>query len=118
MAVLNEKDADVSIFLNRGDGSFSTGPRHSVGSSPFVIGVADVNGDDHSDLLLTHYDEARLSVHLGRGDGSFDPGLEFETGGNPSAIGVADLDGDDDPDLIVTNYRDSTLSVFENRMAP
>lgn len=79
LAVLNKGSDDLSIFLGKGDGSFTkqttTGPdgqkvRISAGNSPTGLTAADINMDGKLDLLIGNVQGDVLTV-LGNGDGSF-----------------------------------------------
>ncbi|GEM_PF-2962153 len=64
------------------------------------IRVADVNYDDHLDVILCsegplHYGGiSYLAYFPGKGDFDFDPPLAFPTGGPPLRLAVADFDAD------------------------
>jgi len=88
--------------------------------------IADVNGDEHNDLLVTGIvggsvlggDPATdATLYLGNGDGSFTAagaGLLAVGGGSVSA---ADVDGDDDTDLLITGVDEGlspTATLYEN----
>ena len=83
----------LSVFLNRGDGTF--GRQHSwsagLGGCRYLPTLSDLNGDGRPDLL---HDAV---VRLNRGGGSFGPRLEY-----PRLDELADLNGDGRPDLVAT----------------
>ena len=62
--------------------------------------LADLNGDDHADLVLLTHDE--VSVRLGNGQGSFGPATLYAVG-LPTRAAAADLNADGNLDLAVAN---------------
>jgi hypothetical protein len=75
-----------------------------AGDGPFSVGIADFNGDDHSDLAVTNYWTNTVSILLSNGDGTFSTPTAFGTGAYPVAVAVGDLNGDGEFDLAVVNY--------------
>ncbi|WP_035562859.1 FG-GAP-like repeat-containing protein [Hymenobacter sp. IS2118] len=93
----------VSVRLNNGSGTFSGTGAVSVGSSPFDLALADLNGDGNLDLAAVNLGSNDLSVRLGDGTGAFGGGSTVSTGSGPSDVKAGDIDGDGDLDLLVTN---------------
>ena len=75
----------------------------TVGSDPYAVAVADLNGDGRQDIITTNLLGSSVSVLLGRGDGTFASALSSATGPGPDAIAVGDLNGDGKADIIVSN---------------
>jgi hypothetical protein len=75
-------------------------PLHFVESATPHSVLADLNGDDHSDLVLLTRRE--VSVRLGDGHGSFEPATLYAVG-VPTRVAAADLDADGHIDLAVAN---------------
>jgi hypothetical protein len=93
----------VSVLLGNGDGTFAPQRTFTVGTVPFAVSVADVNGDGRPDLIVVNYKGSSVSVLLGNGDGSFRPQQAFAAGPYPQAVVVADVTGDGIPDLVVAD---------------
>jgi hypothetical protein len=85
---------DVSLLVNRGDGTFGAAVHLAVGMSPQAIALGDVDGDLDLDLVVANRDSADVSILLNRGDGSFGAAAVYPTVGHPSAVVLTDLDGD------------------------
>jgi hypothetical protein len=90
-----------------------------TGPSPRWITVADVNHDNHSDIVVANAgtdsaDNGTTMVLLGDGSGAFHPapGSPFAAGHLPNDIAIADMNGDSHPDLIVANHQSPYLRVF------
>lgn len=100
----------AAVYLGNGDGSFSE--KTDAGLTGVDLGsssIADLDGDDIPDLILTgsaSYNNRVATVYLGNGDGSFsekvDAGL---TGVEFSSTSVADFNGDDIPDLAIAGWK-------------
>jgi len=112
LAVVNQTDDTVSIFLGDGTGAFSTKTDFATGTSPSGIAVADFNGDGKPDLAISNQGASTVSVLTGKGDGTFNTGTDFQTGSGPAAILSGDFNGDGFPDLITANFTSSTVSVL------
>src|SRR5207244_1237780 len=85
---------------------------YAIGENPGAIGIADLNGDGHLDLIAT--DQSGLRVLLGRGDGTFTAATTFAGGG--SALALGDRNGDGRIDAVTTDpdifYNRVTVSVL------
>jgi FG-GAP-like repeat len=96
----------LSVFLNRGDGTFRPRSDYQAGPSPDASALADLNGDGRPDLVTANRESGTVSVLLNRGDGSFGIPRDFSTGSGRSSgalptLAIADLNGDGKPDLVV-----------------
>ena len=98
------RDAGYDVFARAGDQPHT----HSVV-------LADVDGDDHLDVLTTNADHDDVSVLLGDGRGRFRPapGSPFAAGRHPyEGMVVCDVDGDRDLDIVVPNLHGAAVSVL------
>jgi hypothetical protein len=93
----------VSILLGNGDGSFGSPMLHIVGIYPYMISVADLNGDGNADVVVTNDTGDSVSVLLGDGRGGLSEQVQYGTGIYPSAVAVADYNGDGKLDLAVAD---------------
>ena len=104
------------VFAAAASGSFVNGPGSpiTVGSQPFQVQLADLNGDGKQDFVVANGDQS-LQSFLGNGSGGF-----VKVAGTPpteanlSAFGLADLNGDNRPDMVAVDYTDVQYSVFLN----
>ena len=114
----------VNVRLNNGAGLFTApaiGAEVSVGSAPFGLAMADIDGDGDLDLLTGNVGTSTVSVRLNNGAGVFAPpltGAEISVGGSSSNgaydVTVGDVDGDGDLDLLTANLFYNTVSVRLN----
>ena len=89
VAVCNQDDGTVTVFLGNGDGTFGdgkgkvrskSGTTYAVGSGPVAMAVGDFNKDGILDIAVansgkdsagTSIGEGSISVLLGRANGTF-----------------------------------------------
>ena len=116
LAVANPASDNVSVLLNKGDGtgSFGAATNFPAGDYPNVITSANLNGDSHPDLAVTNYLSDNVSVLLGTGTGSFGAATNFPAGDTPYGITSLNFNHlvDSHPDLAVTNYNSNNVSVL------
>jgi type II secretory pathway component GspD/PulD (secretin) len=112
IAVANQADNTISIFLGAGDGTFPTRTDISVGNSPSGIAVGDFNDDNNIDIAVTNSGDNTVSILLGKGDGTFATPVTYPTGNTPVALLAKDFDGDGVLDLAVVNQGDGTVSIL------
>jgi hypothetical protein len=94
----------VSIFLGKGDGTFTFDTEYIVpivGVIPANPVVADVNDDGVPDIVVAN--GQNVSVLLGKGAGLFGSTLSYPIDGLTGiSAAVADVNGDGKPDLVVS----------------
>ncbi|HTC94233.1 MAG TPA: FG-GAP-like repeat-containing protein [Terriglobales bacterium] len=115
LVVANSSTNEVNVLLNTTTGgilSFSAPTPYTVGTAPFFVGVADVNGDGKLDLITANSSSNDVSVLLGNGNGTFAQASNFPAGPAPSSVAAGDFNGDGKVDLAVTNYGPSTVTIL------
>lgn len=104
----------TNLYTNNGSGVFSL-----VNSTPFDgcssgdIEVADVEGDNDIDILISGYngssDFTKLYINDGSGNYSLDTNSVFK-GLSNSSINFGDIDLDNDYDILISGYSGSDYS--------
>jgi hypothetical protein len=105
----------VSVFVNKGDGSFQPKLDYRPGKFPRSVALSDVNGDGRLDLATANADANTVSVFINRGDGSLGPRRDYRAGAGPRWLEIGDLNHDRSLDLVVANTRAVKLSVLLNK---
>ncbi len=109
-----------SVETKRGDGrgAFEDGPSWSAPAGARIEALADVNGDQRLDIVLSHADRHHLSILLNDGQGRFDsaPGSPLDVGMEAFAVVVVDVDRDKQADLVAAIV-DSRAAPFESSIA-
>ncbi|GAA4349553.1 hypothetical protein GCM10023185_06390 [Hymenobacter saemangeumensis] len=100
-----------------GSGTFTPSPNVWVGSQPYIIVTADVNGDGAVDFLTPNFNSNTVSVCLNNGTGTFTMAAAVPVGNQPRGLALADIDGDGDLDILTSNYSGNTASVRFNNGA-
>jgi hypothetical protein len=108
--------ANVSVFLNEGNGKFGTPTNYALGefAQPQGMAVGDLNGDGQSDLAVAD-SQGQIGVLVGDGRGGFGAPTLLAAGNDPQGVSLAHLSRDDNwPDLVVANYGSNSVSVLVN----
>src|SRR5262245_13611310 len=102
----------ISTARAQCDSSFATPVNYPVGNAPRWVARADLNNDNHLDLVVANQGANSVSVMLGLGNGTFAAAVNYNTGSGPRAVAIADLNGDTIPDLVTANEFGANVSVL------
>ena len=117
LAVANFTSGNVSVLLNKGDGtgSFFPATNFPAGTQLTAITSADFDGINGPDLAVTNQDTDTVSVLLNDGTGSLGTAQTFNVGTAPIAITSAYFIGaGSGPGLAVANNGSDNVSVLIN----
>ena len=105
LAIANQNDDSVSVFLGNGDGTFAVASQSplAVTSAPAGITIADFVGTSTGGIAVTSRDSGTVIVYVDLGSGLFTEALEPAAGTSPTAILAGDFSGNALPDVVVTN---------------
>ncbi|MBN9691129.1 MAG: VCBS repeat-containing protein [Verrucomicrobia bacterium] len=119
IVVALEADNAVAVLLGTETGSTNgmfapaPGSPFPAGNLPFFLAVADLDGDDHLDVVAANQQDGALTFLKGDGKGALmTTGSPIRTGQQPRTIRIGDFNGDHLPDLLVANFGDGTLSLL------
>jgi hypothetical protein len=107
-----DDDVDcVGFLLNYGNGTF-----HAPGFSSFlkILTVADINNDNHLDIIIANENEKKVSVIFIYDGFKFSPqtNSSFLSIEPPEFLTVADINGDSKPDIVFVNQLAHTVGVL------
>ncbi len=106
----------ISVFLNRGNGTFLAGVAYSTQSNPSGITTNDFNADGKVDVAVSNYGSNSVSVLLNNGNGTFATQAAYTvTPGTPYGISSADFNGDGEIDLITAQNYGTSYSILLNK---
>jgi hypothetical protein len=98
----------VAVLLGNGDGTFHSSFTYTGSGTPggpaSSVAVADFNGDNQPDLVVSNLDApGSVSVLMGNGDGTFQTPQDYLLGSLYVTVAVADLNKDGRPDIVTAN---------------
>lgn len=105
LAIANQADNSVTVYLGNGDGSFNAASQSPLAttSAPGGVTIADFVGTSTGGIAVTCRDSGTVIVYLDLGSGLFTEALEPAAGNNPDAILAGEFTGNPFPDIVVTN---------------
>jgi hypothetical protein len=125
--------ADETVYLNHGDGTFSSAALFTVGTSPGAVAVGDLDGDDVPDLAIADRSNLGAVWRLHNATVANGTTAMFVPLGTPTALGKsalmianADFNGDGLVDSAIITMGVTSLdvvttepgSVFQNHTQP
>lgn len=113
IAVANQADNTVSVFLGQANGTLGPKLDLATASSPMAVAVGDFNGDGKPDLAVAAgcgVGCGLVSILLGNGDGTFSAHVDYATAPSPLGLVVSDFNGDGFADLALVDS--GTVSIL------
>jgi len=101
----------ISVYPNRGDGSFGARRSFPSGSGPLGLALGDLNRDGRPDIVTANFPRTG-SILMGIGPARFAEPVSFDAGEGNGFAAVADLDRDGAPDLIILGEHSATASIL------
>lgn len=125
LATVNGDAGNVTVQKGKPDGTFQAAVPYPVGgvatSYPFMLTMADVDGDGRQDLLTANQKSTNnataASILFGNVDGTFATANLALTCSTAQGVATGDFNNDGKLDLVVSCQGDSTVKVLLNKGA-
>ncbi len=116
VAVANNEDNTISIFLGTGSGALnSLGSPINVGLNPEAIRAGDFNNDGYSDLAVANHHDGTVTILLNNQNGTFTSSTISVGSGAGSGPQALAIHGSGSSLLLaVANSYDNTISVMQS----
>ncbi len=85
-------------------------------TQPYQIVLADLDGDDLDDIIVTNYDnyDSSFAVHFNYGDGTIGPAERYVVGQYLFSVAAADFDNDGVLEVAVSLRGENRIVIMEN----
>jgi len=105
LAIVNQADNSVSVYLGNGDGTFFAASQSPLATDTTPTGVvmADFTQQSNGGLAVTNTGAGTVTVFADLGSGLFANALEPSAGTSPTAIVAGAFTNSTFPDIAVTN---------------
>lgn len=110
--VVSTGGGEIQVRFGSLDRNATTTTSIALSGGTEALVVADVNGDDHLDVLVTRRSRNTFGTFLGNGLGGFEPIRERAAGSAPQYLAAGDFDLDGRLDVAVLGLTDKTLLVY------
>jgi Flp pilus assembly secretin CpaC len=120
LAIVNQKDNTVSVYLGNGDGTFVQASQSPLTTSdtPSGVAIADFVQQSSGGIAVTNTASGTVTVFLDLGNGLFTNALEPAAGTNPGAIVAGDFANNTFPDIVVANNLSGTAGLVTLLISP
>ncbi|HEX5010228.1 MAG TPA: VCBS repeat-containing protein [Planctomycetota bacterium] len=109
LILLPETQPEALVAWSQGDGTFTAFDSIALPTHGGAVAVADVTGDGHADLLVSHFGYERLAVVPGLGDRQFGPEFDTHDASSSFRLDLGDIDADGVLDLLSNNIVDGLV---------
>ena len=107
------------VVNSNGSGGFNTPVYYEASQQTFDVGIVDLDGDGHADVITVANSSAAVTVHKNLGNGSFQVLPRYEVASLSDAVESADIDNDGDIDIVVNGEvdvasNDAVVKILKN----
>lgn len=105
LAIVNQQDNTVSVYLGNGDGTFLAASQSPLATdtTPSGVAIADLAQSSTGGIVVTNTAVGTVTVFADLGSGLFTSAIEPAAGTNPVAILAGAFTNSAFPDVVVTN---------------
>jgi uncharacterized repeat protein (TIGR01451 family) len=111
--------ARVAVFLGDGSGALAAPVLYARGDNgPLTLATADIDGDEHADIVVANSQNNTVSIYTGDGAGALGAPSNFTvgTGNFPFLVAAGRVDADGKPDVVATDV-DDNVAILLNTTA-
>jgi hypothetical protein len=110
LAVVNQDDNTLSVFLGNGDGTFIAASQSplATGTTPTGVAIADFLQQSDGGIAVSNIGSGTVTIFVDLGSGIFTTALTPAANSNPGAIAAADFTNSAVPDIVVANNNNDT----------
>lgn len=106
----------IETFVQGNDGALSGPTAYTSYEVPYLIEVADVNGDGLKDIIVEHQSWHKMGIYIQAPDHTLKPEVLYDalygTISNPQGMLIGDINGDGRAEIVVANISHSSLDVL------
>ena len=105
LAIVNQQDNTVSVYLGNGDGTFVAASQSPLATdtTPSGVAIADLAQSSTGGIAVTNTGVGTVTVFADLGSGLFASAIEPAAGTSPDAILAGSFTNSAFPDIVVTN---------------
>jgi len=120
LAIVNQRDNSVSVYLGNGDGTFVAASQSPLAtdSTPSGVVIADFLQQSLGGIAITNTGSGTVIIYAGVGSGLFTNALEPAAGTNPGAIVAENFTNGTFPDIVVANNLSGTAGQVTLLVSP
>ncbi|CAF3960764.1 unnamed protein product [Rotaria sp. Silwood1] len=122
IAVANQNQGTIGIFLGQCDGTFQKQVLYSTGdiSIPISIALDDFNNDNVTDIAVANYGSNSAGVLLGYKNGTFSKQTLYTVGygSHPVSVYISDFNEDGWMDIALSSHFDDSVTILLNLCEP
>lgn len=111
--MINPTPTSLSVFINKGDGTFAQRVDYATSTDGRSFDVADVNGDCYPDVVVGIWGGG-LKLYMNYGDGTYAAPEILPTDYGTLGATIGDVNNDDFLDIIAANWWDNLIHVLIN----
>ncbi|WP_158502379.1 VCBS repeat-containing protein [Vitiosangium sp. GDMCC 1.1324] len=108
---------NITVLMGRGDGSFAAAVPYPTTGLPRDLGIADIDSDGRTDVLVAITNQNVVDVFRGQADGTLSAPARLDLSEDPLHLELFDVNGDAAADLLVSHGLASPghLSIYLNQ---
>jgi hypothetical protein len=103
--------SQISILMNKGNGTFDPFVTYSLPTGPNAIALGDFNNDKKADVVIVN-SSGSISILLNSGTGTFPTYTQYNINGYGNGVAVGDFNKDGNLDIVATDLVNDTVSVL------